>query len=171
MAPIQKTTPVPTQTKNAPQAKAPAAKERKGKPTQWRRWAEQAIRFQKLVQKLRALSADGGPSEMKNLSESVPSDGWLEDVETMVGSLHMLDADQVPVPRLPAAPKPPKFKAGDKVKAVKKLVLPRYVAFATADDLEAMTVVAMAGKQVLCAVDGKKGLLVQFANPKHLEKR
>jgi len=158
-------------TKPIAAAKAPAT--RRGKPTQWRRWAEQAIRFANLVANLKRLSQVPVPAahvaNLKNLSECIPRDDVEEDVAILVASLHRLDADQVPVPK---APKAPRFISGDKVKIVKKFCLPRYLAFATEQALQTLEVVSVAkdGHQFLCETEGGD-VQIHIIAPKHLEKR
>lgn len=145
---------------------------RKGKPTKWRKMADQAVKFVNLVAGLRravTLPVDAEHvAYMKNLSESLPTGELDDEVAVFVSSLHRLDAEQVPVPKVSPAPR---FAVGDDVKIVKKFCLPRYTAFATARDLETMQVIEVAadGRQFLCTT--LTNVQIHIAAPKHIEKQ
>ena len=157
----------------APSA-APSATRAKGKPTQWRRWGEQVVRFSELVTQLqRVVKAPVDAKyagNMRHLGEALPGDETGRDLVMLVSSLQQLDAERVPVP---AIPKPAKFSVGDHAYIPKnfwgKKLRAKLLAsgFYTDDMLDDMVVMELSedGVQAMCETgDGGRQVLVRFVN-------
>lgn len=152
-----------------------AAKARKGKPTQWAKWGQQALRFSGLLKKLEEINTLGisghvSPGGSGGISVEPET---LDDIAGVVSALQKLDADKVEVPKIPKAPRGPVFVVGEPVKMVKKF-RDKYLetGIYTAANLDLLSISAVGKKGLLCQVDGVNAVLQVFVRyPKHLEKR
>lgn len=171
-APSKKTTSPAQGTDSTPVVPA-GKKGKKAKPTKWRRMADLAVRYCAMVADLKKMATAGADAkhvaQLKNMSESIPSEEGGEEIAFLVTSLHKLDADQVPVPNIPKAPR---FAKGDKVRIRAKDVS-RYTAdgLFSVSGLASLVVAAVSenGRSCLCMDPAGLTVLVRYA--KHLEKR
>lgn len=164
------------ETATAPARAAAPKAVRRGKPSAWRKFADQLVKANRMFERIHAtakasVNPDLSPAAQNDLTE-------LQDLvndQDLFGSpikyLHALDAAEVPAGK-PA--RPAKFATGDNVR-ITKAALPKYLktGLYTAAELEdlKMEKVSPNGKECFCVTDNATEDRVHVRSMAHLEAR